>query len=240
MDRLSLSGAPVAVATALAWAGALVATLLRGAGSRVMQPLVYAALFFFGASAIFDILPSSKAALDWPTFVAAAGGGYVIFWTIGRYVAPICPACAMHSIERDHHHAHGTGLVLLGIVLGVHCFLDGLGISAASSVNAAFGLRVFGAIAVHKIPEGFALAVMLMIGTGSPVRAFVWAVAIEAVTLAGMAAGSQWIQLSGFWLAVLLAHIGGTFLYLSVTGLRDALSPRLTASYENRRRRASA
>jgi zinc transporter ZupT len=238
MDRTSL--AAVAAATALAWSGALIATLLRGAGSRVMQPLVYAALFFFGASAIFDILPASKAALDWPTFVAAAAGGYALFWIIGRYVAPICPACAMHTLEHDHHHGHGAGLVLLGIVLAIHCFLDGLGISAASAVNTAFGLRVFGAIAVHKIPEGFALAVMLMIGTGSPVRAFAWAAAIEAVTLAGTAAGSEWLQLSGFWLAVLLAHIGGTFLYLSITGLRDALSPRLTASYENRRRQASA
>jgi hypothetical protein len=30
---------------------------------------------------------------------------------------------------------------------------------------------------------------------------------------------------SEFWLAVVLAHIGGTFLYLSVSGLRDALAP---------------
>jgi len=231
---------PVLAATALAWAGALVAARVRGAGSRVMQPLIYAALFFFGASAIADILPTSKAALDWPTFLAAAAGGYALFWIIGRFVAPICPACAMHSLEHDHRHGHGAGLALLGIVLAVHCFLDGLGISAASAVNSAFGLRVFAAIAVHKVPEGFALAIMLMIGTGSRLRALAWTAVIEAATLAGTAAGSEWMRLSGFWLAVLLAHIGGTFLYLSVSGLRDALSPRITASYESRRRRASA
>jgi zinc transporter ZupT len=234
MDRISSTAAMLA-ATALAWAGALVAAFLRGAGSRVMQPLVYAALLFFGASAIFDILPASKAALEWPTFLAAAVGGYAVFWIVGRYVAPICPACAMHSFEQDRHHTQGVGLVLLGLVLAVHCFLDGLGISAASAVNAAFGLRVFVAIAVHKIPEGFALAVILMMATGSPLAALGWAAAIEAATLAGTAAGSEWIQLSGFWLAVLLAHIGGTFLYLSVTGLRDALSPRLPAWFGSRR-----
>src|SRR5690242_16333848 len=84
---------PIFVATGVAWAGALAAALLRDAGSRFMRPLVYVALLFFGASALFDILPQSKAALNWPTFAAAVSAGYGGFWLIGRYVAPICPAC---------------------------------------------------------------------------------------------------------------------------------------------------
>jgi len=219
MDALA---PPILVATAVAWAGALAATLLRESGGRFMRPLVYLALLFFGLSAVFDILPQSKAALNWPTFAAAVAVGYGSFWLIGKYVAPICPACAMHSFESDHHHAHGTGLLLLSIVLGIHCFFDGLGISAAAVVDPSFGLRVFGAITVHKLPEGFALALMLMLGGRSPWRAFAAAAGLELATLAGALAGAVWAHPSDFWLSLVLADIGGTFLYLMVSGLGDA------------------
>jgi len=223
--RMNPSWGPVIAATVVAWAGAIAALLLRRAGGRVMQPLVYCALLFFGASAIFDILPESKAALRWPVFAPAAAGGYLFFWVVGKYVAPICPACAMHTLERDHAHAHGRGLMVLAAVLAVHCALDGVGLSAASTVDASFGMRVFAAVALHKLPEGFALATMLAVSAGSASRAFAWSVVIEAATLGGAAAAGLWAAPSPFWLAIVLAHIGGTFLYLSITGLRDALTP---------------
>jgi zinc transporter ZupT len=217
--------APVAIATAVAWSGALIARLLRGTGSRFMRPLVYVALLFFGLSAVFDILPESKEALSWPIFAFAVALGYVVFWLIGKYVAPICPACAMKSFENDHHHAHGIGLAFLAAVLSAHCFLDGLGVSAASTVEASFGVRVFAVIAVHKLPEGFALALMLMVGGRGPWRAFALAAAVEASTLGGALVGSIWVHPSEFWLAVALANIGGSFLYLAISGLWDAVLP---------------
>jgi zinc transporter ZupT len=219
------SWGPVFLATGVAWAGALVAAVVRQAAGRIMRPLVYVALLFFAAAAIVDILPQSKQTLSWPIFLLAVAAGYAVFWLIGTYVAPICPACAMRSFEDGHHHAEGRGLVFLALVLGIHCFLDGLGVSAASTVEASFGLRVCGAIAVHKLPEGFALGLMLIAGGRPAWRAFSWAVGIESATLAGALAGA-FMHPSEFWLAVVLAHIGGTFLYLSVSGLRDALAPR--------------
>lgn len=215
----------VLLATVVAWAGAIAAGVVRQSGTRVMRPLIYLALLFFGLSAIFDILPQSKQALDWPAFAGSVALGYGIFWAIGRYVAPICPACAFRSVEHDHHHSHGMGFTVLAIVLAIHCVLDGLGISAASSVQSAFGLRIFGAIAVHKLPEGFALALMLLADSHSPTRAVMTAIAVEAATLAGAAVATVWTEPSPYWLAILLAHIGGTFLYLAVTGVREASSP---------------
>jgi zinc and cadmium transporter len=213
------------LAAAVAWTGALIAVLLRDSGARFMRPLVYVALLFFALAAIFDILPESKQALSWPIFVAAVAAGYGSFWMVGTYVAPICPACAMRRFEQGHHHAHGVGLVILAVVLSIHCFLDGLSVSAASTVEASFGLRVFGAIAIHKLPEGFALGLMLMLGGRSATSAFTTAVGIEAATLVGAIAGAEWTGPSEFWLALVLAFIGGTFLYLSISGLTDALVP---------------
>jgi len=132
-------GGPVFLATGVAWAGSLTALILRQSAARLLRPLVYVALAFFALAAIFDILPQSKQGLSWPIFVAAVSVGYGAFWLVGRYVAPICPACAMRRFEEQHDHAHGNGLIFLALALSVHCFIDGLGVSAASTVEVFFG-----------------------------------------------------------------------------------------------------
>jgi zinc transporter ZupT len=216
----------VLVATALAWLGSLGAILLGSAGSRYLRPLVYLSLFFFAAVAIFDILPESKHALNWPTFIAAVAAGYAVFWAIGTYIFPICPTCAMRRFESGEHHVHGSGVAIFASVLCVHCFIDGLGISAAANVESGFGMRVLTAIAVHKLPEGFAIALVLLAGGRASWSAFQWAFGIETATIAGSFAGMSWIHPTPFWQALVLAQVGGTFLYLSVSGIRDLLTPR--------------
>jgi zinc transporter ZupT len=219
------SWGPAAVATAVAWAGALLAGWLRQSGTRMMRPLVYAALLFFGLSAVFDILPQSKHALGWPAFAASVAVGYGICWAIGRFVAPICPACAFRTVEHDHHHAHGAGLTVLAVVLAIHCVMDGLGVTAAASMQGSLGTRVLAATALHKLPEGFALALMMILGSHAAWRAVMTAMLVELATLAGGALDLLWARPSPFWLAVILAAIGGTFLYLCVSGFLEALLP---------------
>lgn len=209
----------------LAAAGALIAVLLGEAGSRWMRPLVYLALLFFGLSALLDILPASKEVLTWPIFLVAVVTGYGTFWLIGRYVAPICPACAMRSLGDVHRHAHGLGLSVLAAVFSLHCLFDGLGVGAASTVASSVGLRLLAAISLHKFPEGFAMTLILMVGGREPWRAFALMAGIEAATLAGAVVGRFVVHPSEFWLALVLANIGGTFLYLAVSGFRDLLGP---------------
>jgi zinc transporter ZupT len=224
------AGIPVLVATAVAWAGALAASLVRQAAGRIMRPLVYLALLFLGLAALLDILPESKHTLSWPALAAAVAGGYGAFWLIGKYVAPVCPACALGAYEREHRRLHGGGLFIVALVLGLHCVLDGFAVSAASAVQASFGLRVFGAIALHKLPEGVALVVVMTTGDRSVWRTCALAFGIEALTVAGALAGMLGLHPSEFWLALALAHIGGSFLYLSLSGLQDALSSRMAAA----------
>src|SRR5258707_10055392 len=205
----------VLIATALAWTGSLLAIGLGKAASRYLRPLVYLSLLFFALVALFDVLPESKHALNWPTFIASVAVGYTVFWAIGTYVFPICPTCAIRKFETGHHHVHGSGVVIFAAVLGAHCFVDGLGISAAATVESWLGLRMLAAIAVHKLPEGFAVALVLMAGGRLPRQAFQWAFSIETATLAGALAASFWTQPSEFWQAIVLAHICGTVLYLT-------------------------
>jgi len=217
----------------MGWVGATLATALRGAGSRILRPLVYLSVVFFGVSALFDILPESKHILSWPLLLGAAAAGYATFWLIGEYIAPVCPACAVNAFDEHHHHDHDhphhhhhpgdpVGLPILAAVLAVHCFVDGLGISAASIVDPSFGARVLAAISFHKLPEGFALTLLLMAEGRAPWRAFSVAAAVESTTLLGGLSAIVWPTPSPFWLALALAHIGGSFLYLTVSGLSDA------------------
>ena len=117
----------------------------------------------------------------------------------------------------------------LSIVLGIHCILDGLAVSAATTVERAFGIRVLAGMAIHKLPEGFALGTILIAGGRSTWRALGWAAAIEAATLGGPMTTLVWTHPSGFWLSLVLAQTGGTLLYLSGNALWNAapLAPRL-------------
>src|SRR5438309_988523 len=69
----------------------------------------------------------------------------------------------------------------------------------------------------HKPPEGLALG-SLLIGAGlQRPPALTWVGAVEATTLLGGAIGFFVLaNASLFWLGLIMAHVGGGFLYLAV------------------------
>jgi zinc transporter ZupT len=72
--------------------------------------------------------------------------------------------------------------------LWIHTFFDGVSIAAAFLVNFRVGLLVFVAILLHKMPEGFTVA-SIMLASGRSARTALWATAaIGAATLAGVIA----------------------------------------------------
>src|SRR5687767_15323257 len=72
--------------------------------------------------------------------------------------------------------------------LWIHTFFDGVSIAAAFLVDFRVGLLVFIAILLHKMPEGFTVA-SIMLAAGRSARTALWATAaIGAATLAGVVA----------------------------------------------------
>ena len=70
--------------------------------------------------------------------------------------------------------------------LWIHTFFDGVSIAAAFLVNFRVGLLVFIAILLHKMPEGFTVA-SIMLASGRSSRKALWATAaIGAATIAGV------------------------------------------------------
>src|SRR5678816_3798 len=70
--------------------------------------------------------------------------------------------------------------------LWIHTFFDGVSIAAAFLVNFRVGVLVFVAILLHKMPEGFTVA-SIMLASGRSASKALWATgAIGAATLAGV------------------------------------------------------
>src|SRR3982751_6493146 len=68
----------------------------------------------------------------------------------------------------------------------IHTFFDGVSIAAAFLVNFRVGLLVFIAILLHKMPEGFTVASIMLASGRSARKARIASLAIGAATLAGV------------------------------------------------------
>ncbi|MGH9942905.1 MAG: ZIP family metal transporter [Pyrinomonadaceae bacterium] len=72
--------------------------------------------------------------------------------------------------------------------LSIHTFFDGVSVAAAFLVNFRVGLLVFVAVLLHKVPEGFTAASIMLASGRSARSALLATVAIGAATLGGVLA----------------------------------------------------
>jgi zinc transporter ZupT len=70
--------------------------------------------------------------------------------------------------------------------LWIHTFFDGVSIASASLANFKVGVLVFIAILLHKMPEGFTVASIMLASGRSTKTALIATAAIGAATLAGV------------------------------------------------------
>lgn len=169
--------------------------------------------------AIFWVLPEMAGSLGWANALLWITAGFALLWTVDRFVYPVCPACShTHTHEHCATSLHGFAIPLM-TAAALHSALDGWnaqmfsGISSpeAATLSAAF----LTGIALHKIPEGLALGVIMRAAVNSRWAAIAWCAAAEAATLAGAVLEMVLApHLSSHALEALLAAAGGTFLYL--------------------------
>src|SRR5262249_9635519 len=98
-----------------------------------------------------------------------------------------------HTVARHFHFGEETHpeqldpsasvSALLG--LWVHSFFDGLSIGSGFVIDRALGLLLFGAILLHKAPEGFTMASVVLAARGTRRQAMLAATAIGAASLVG-------------------------------------------------------
>jgi zinc and cadmium transporter len=105
------------------------------------------------------------------------------------------------------------------VATAIHSFLDGWSVRA-TAVNALTAVAVPIGLALHKVPEGLALGWVVRQALQSTNKALLAAIAVEFLTLAGAffepRADQTGIENFGsWWIAAVLAVIGGSFLFLA-------------------------
>jgi zinc transporter ZupT len=136
--------------------------------------------------------------------------------------------CAVHLLEHTinaHFHfgeeTHAgefvsghTGYSVLG-GLSVHALFDGVAIGSGFALSNWLGWLIFLAILLHKAPEGFTMASVMMASGQSRAMAFWSAVALACATIAGVLV----IQLIPRWVPYGLPVSAGVALYVAATDL---------------------
>ena len=207
----------VVAAYAFALAGGWISTSLRLEHRALCALISTAAGTLFGVT-LFAILPESLSACPWWAVILAMATGYALFFFVSKHVHHVCPACAASHFDADatrHFSEIATALI---VALAIHSTTDGLalGIQREASTMGATKWSLFSALCIHKVPEGLALG-SLLIGAGLRRSAALgWVASVEATTLLGGLIGYFCLtKVSTFWLGLIMAHVGGGFVYLA-------------------------
>jgi zinc transporter ZupT len=191
-------------------AGGLVLVRARGV-ERYLRYFVALGAGFLMATALVEMTPESlRLSPRWGAILIMAG------------------YCAVHLLEHTinaHFHfgeethegefvSMRTGYSVLG-GLSVHALFDGVAIGSGFVVSNWLGWLIFFAVFLHKAPEGFTMASVMLASGRSRTTAFYSAVALAAATIAGVLV----IELIPSWLPFGLPVSAGVALYVAATDL---------------------
>jgi len=178
---------------------------------RYLKYFVALGAGFMLATALLEIYPASVELLgEKAPFLVLIG--YLIVHFFEHTVTP-----HFHFGEETHHdefvHRRTGYSVLFGLL--IHTFFDGIAIASGFIVSEWLGWVIFLAVFVHKIPEGFTVA-SVMLASGSS-RRFAWisSAMLGGATLAGvltMAALQSFVNIG-------LALSAGVTLYVATSDL---------------------
>ncbi len=200
----------------VAWAGGALGVALGKVAARRLAVLVGVAAAALLLVTLGDVLPDAKANLSWPVFGLAVGSGAGLFWLVSRLIHPICPACSASAVESAARARLHKDAILLMAALAVHSTVDGLAVAAGDGPQGHVNVPLLLAVSLHKLPEGLALALLLVASGYRRSTALIWTWAVESTTDLGGILGVWPLRgVSPFWLSVVFAHVGGGFLYLA-------------------------
>ncbi|MEY4168505.1 MAG: hypothetical protein RIR52_2329 [Acidobacteriota bacterium] len=157
----------------------------RAPDGRLLRWLTATGAGFLLAVVILEVVPEAgrlwagaiESAMIWLLL------GYLLLHLAEHTIAP-----HFHFGEETHHeemHERGVAFkALLG--LSIHAFFDGVVMAAGLLTNQRLGLALFVAVVLHKIPEGFTIA-SIMISAGRN-RSGAWqaTLLIAGATIAGV------------------------------------------------------
>ena len=178
---------------------------------RYLQYFLALGAGYMLAVAFLEIIPES---------VHLGGEGALLMVLIGYFLVHLFEhtlAPHFHFGEETHleemSHEGARNSVLLGLV--IHTFFDGVAIAAGFLVSTWLGAMIFVAVFLHKLPEGFTVASVVLASGQGRAKALWAAAALGVATLLGVLLTSL---LQG-QLKYALPLSGGVTLYVAATDL---------------------
>jgi ZIP family zinc transporter/zinc and cadmium transporter len=183
----------------------------RSPSARSLRYFVAVGSGFMVAAVVLEMMPEGIAVNPrWAAALMLAGycGVHLLEHTLVPH---------FHFGEETHTHEHlslkSSYSVLLG--LAAHTFFDGIAIGSGFVVSRWLGWVLFFAVFLHKIPEGFTIA-SVMLASGRSRRA-----ALNSALMLGVTTvlGALVISLEPTWVRWGLPMAAGVTLYVSATDL---------------------
>lgn len=162
---------------------------------RSLKYLVALGAGFMLAAIFLEILP--KAIVLWAG--TGAGGEELSHGVLNAMTLLLAGYLLIHFFEHTiapHFHfgaeTHPEALIRPSAAytaiggLSIHTFFDGVSVAAAFAVGHKVGLLVFVAVLLHKVPEGFTAASIVLASGRTARSAFLATLVVGAATMAGV------------------------------------------------------
>ena len=164
--------------------GALAVTSGARWGVRALDLTIAFAAGFLVSVAFLDLFPEAVRQTGDQAAVVALGAYLLVHLT-------------QHTIGKHFHFGEETHEIsrivstsaLVGLLM--HTFVDGVAVSSGVRVGETFGLMVFLAIGLHKLPEGLAISSLFMAAGAGKRAAFAAAGLLGLATIVGVFATAQ-------------------------------------------------
>ncbi len=168
------------LATALATAlGGLILTARARWDTARLHYFVALGAGFMLAAAILRMIPvSAQMVSSAPILILA---GYLLIHFVEHTAVR-----HFHFGEETHPERTGLGVGVAALIgLSIHSFFDGISIAAGFLIDPTLGVLLFVAIVLHKAPEGFTIASIMLAAGRSRLEAQLAAIIVGAATILG-------------------------------------------------------
>jgi zinc transporter ZupT len=154
----------------------------RSPSAKALRYFVALGSGFMLSAALLEMLPEGMAVNPhWAPILILTGycGVHLLEHTLVPH---------FHFGEETHHHEFLSAKTSYSVLFGLatHTFFDGVAIGSGFALSNWLGWVLFFAIFLHKIPEGFTVASVMMAGGRSRLAALNSALFLGATTVAGV------------------------------------------------------
>ena len=183
----------------------------RSPSARSLRYFVALGSGFMMAAVVLEMVPEGfKVNPTWTPLLIMVGycGVHLLEHTLVPH---------FHFGEETHDHEHVSGKTSYKVLLGLatHTFFDGIAIGSGFVVSRWLGWVLFIAVFLHKVPEGFTVASVMLAGGRSRRAALNAGLILGATTLLGALV----ISLEPSWVKAGMPLSAGVTLYVAATDL---------------------